>query len=851
MSEIEETQILTLLSNNSVFKLNKPSKSIFVGLECREFPDFPVIFGFIANKMGIKLRKKILKIYADEQTHYKKYLKEIKFIEEIQYVSVKYNHSKNGYGRIQALYSLSLSLFRRVSRHAFCKGKYIDLDIVNCHLQIFKEYAKIFGFNDEEMEGIIEYCRDPKFWRAEIIKHYGLTDRTEDDGSIISAKDQAKQLCIRIAFGGGVRAWKFENNVVRCKDLEIISKIENSLNLIRNEIWNSNPQMITDLEENDEEFALKSFDDKKKSLMAVWSQTKERLIQEECVAYLVKTYPSVQLRDIISSQDGMMVLEEHMKNIDIPFLFKNFNELIKRKFKIKMDWVVKDFDEAISVPRCSTMPIDITIEDLEKGERHIAEQISPAFKSTFKFFNVEKEKYWYILTKNIWIKCVSPDEYKIIKVLQEYIDEEKLRIWNSWKEEKDEDKKKELGKKETLVKKHYEKVGKGNYASQLIKYLSSLLKDNEFPNKLDNTKGLFVFKDCILNLKTGIPRAIVPEDYITFVNDIEYLRISNPIKEKTDFILSNLKKTFNNNQEHLEYGLCAIGYSLTGDAGLEKAIYCFKDGTNAEKGNNGKSLPFKLLKGIFPKIVDDTPFRVFEEKFNNPHKFIKDWRHLRLLYCDEGSKNKVNTELVKLVGAGEPIKNEVMFGYRETIVPQFKFFLCSNVLFNVGKDADAVFNRYKECSFNSHFDIEREEDNYETLEFKADKNLPDILLSDYKEELIHLFIGYALKYYKNGGMPLLPAEFAKATALTKIKNNVFAVWFWDNFEIGNGNVSIDDLMYCSTTITDRKEMFAELNKIEIKTNKDLTGFGMKKNDKGMDVYIKGGIVGFIKKDKDE
>jgi hypothetical protein len=221
------------------------------------------------------------------------------------------------------------------------------------------------------------------------------------------------------------------------------------------------------------------------------------------------------------------------------------------------------------------------------------------------------------------------------------------------------------------------------------------------------------------------------------------------------------------------------------------------------------------------------------------------------LYCDEGSKNKVNTELVKLVGAGEPIKNEVMFGYRETIVPQFKFFLCSNVLFNVGKDADAVFNRYKECSFNSHFDIEREEDNYETLEFKADKNLPDILLSDYKEELIHLFIGYALKYYKNGGMPPLPAEFAKATALTKIKNNVFAVWFWDNFEIGNGNVSIDDLLNCSTTIADRKEMFAELNKIEIKTDKDLRGFGMKKNDKGMDVYIKGGIVGFIKKDKDE
>jgi phage/plasmid-associated DNA primase len=497
------------------------------------------------------------------------------------------------------------------------------------------------------------------------------------------------------------------------------------------------------------------------------------------------------------------------------------------------------------------MPIDITLEDLEKGERHIAELIAPAFKSTFKFWNVDREKHWYILTKNFWVKQVSPDEYKIIKVLQEYIDEEKLRIWNAWKEEKDEDKKKELGKNETQVKKHYEKVGKGNYASQLIKYLGSLLKDNDFPEKLDNTKGLFVFKDCLLDLKTGETRAIVPEDYITFVNDIEYLKLPPPNKEKMDFILSNLKKTFNNNQEHLEYGLSEIGYSLTGDAGIEKAIYCFKDGTDAEKGNNGKSLPFKLLKGIFPKIVDDTPYKVFEENFKNSHKFIRDWRPLRILYCDEGSKNKVEAELVKLVGAGEPIKNQVMFGYKETIIPQFKFFLCSNVLFNVGKDADAVFNRYKEMPFNSHFDIDRLEDNYETLEFRADKNLPDTLLKDYRDELIHLFIGYSLKYYKNGGMPVLPAEFAKATALTKMKNNDFAVWFWNNFEIGEGNISIDTLLSCSTKITDRKLMFAELKKIEIKSDKDLTGFGKKKNEKGEDVYIKGGIVGFVKKESDE
>jgi hypothetical protein len=238
-----------------------------------------------------------------------------------------------------------------------------------------------------------------------------LKDRTEDDGSITLAKDQAKELCIRLAFGGSLRAWKFENQVARGQDLPIVAKLESSLELIRDEIWNANPQMIQNLEENDEDFSAKSSEDKKKSLMAIWSQTKERLIQEECVAYLVKNFPSVQLRDVISSQDGMMVLKEQMEGVDIPLLFQRFNEIIKRKFNIQMTWVVKEFDEALSVPRCSTMPIDITLEDLEKGEAEIAGLIAPAFKSTFKYFNeyIAKDKsiqdsILKIAQKNIEIK---------------------------------------------------------------------------------------------------------------------------------------------------------------------------------------------------------------------------------------------------------------------------------------------------------------------------------------------------------------------------------------------------------------------------------------------------------------
>lgn len=852
MSEITQTSVDALLTND-VFHLPKPPKSIFVGLECREFPDFPVIYGFIANKMGFKLRKKYLSRYGDEQTHYKKYLKMMKWLEEIQYISVSYHHSKHGYARIQAQHSLSLALFKRISRHSFCLGKYIDLDIVNCHLQIFLEYGKQFGFSNEELEGLAEYCRDPKYWRNEIVNHYALKNRIEDDGSVTLAKDQAKDLCIRLAFGGGIRAWKYENGVGRGCELPIVEKLEKSLSLIRNEIWLQNPQMVKELEEIDEEFSAKSLDDKKKSLMAIWSQTKERIIQEECVSHLVRNYPSVQLRDVISSQDGMMVLEEQVKNIDLISLFKEFKTLIKRKMGIEINWTKKELDEAINIPRCSIMPIDVTLEDLEKGERHIAEIIAPAFKSTFKYFNVEKESYWYILTKNIWVKCIKPDKYRIIKVLQDYIDEEKLRVWNAWKEEKDKDKKKELGIKESLVKKYYEKVGKGSYVATLVDYLGSLLKDNEFPTKLDKTAGKLVFNDCILDLKTGNTKDITPEDYISFTNDINYLSLKNPNPINQDKIKKEFKKIYNNKDTHLEYGLSALGYSLTGDANLEKVIFCLKDGTLEGKGDNGKSFVFSILRKLFPLLVSSTSYKAFIEKCSTPHKYIKDWRNKRIIYCDEGTNDKVSAELVKTIGDGKELRYEILYGYTETLPLMFKLFLCSNVLFNVGKGNDAVFNRYREMRLGSHFDRTGEtiEDDFENLKFIANPLLEDDLLMNYYDDLIHLFVGYALKYYKEG-MPPLPVEFVKATAETKMKNNEFAVWFWNNFEIAEGvNVSVDEVLNnCPPKINDRRELINELKKIGININKDLTGFGKKLNSKGEEVYIKGGIVGMRKKEED-
>jgi hypothetical protein len=97
---------------------------------------------------------------------------------------------------------------------------------------------------------------------------------------------------------------------------------------------------------------------------------------------------------------------------------------------LNIKWVVKDFDDAIYISPSQKIPIDINLADLDKGERFVAKLIVFAFQDRMKFFQVGKDKCWYTMNeKNIWVKSSVADKYVIIKQLQDYIEEEKDRVW--------------------------------------------------------------------------------------------------------------------------------------------------------------------------------------------------------------------------------------------------------------------------------------------------------------------------------------------------------------------------------------------------------------------------------------
>ena len=389
-----------------------------------------------------------------------------------------------------------------------------------------------------------------------------------------------------------------------------------------------------------------------------------------------------------------------------------------------------------------------------------------------------KEK-WYMLKNNFWVQENTADLY-VTSEIRIYIDfsqeinAKRIKQFKCESEEDEEEKKKLIKEQEKLYK-TYDLIQKPAYSNKIIKYLRTKLVDNKLDEKFDINVGKLAFKNGIMDLKTKKFReGILWSDYLTTTIDYDYK------ESNTDFVRSVLKRILNNNEEHLNYFLSLIGYSLTGEASNQKALYFMIDKLNG-KGDNGKSLFFELLSALMPNYVYNTSGTFLEEKNAKSHKQLPKMKGKRLVWIDEQTKNKLKTELVKQVSNGKKIESEVMYGTSEDINILFKLFIISNHVPNIDPSEDAVYNRYKQISFSSHFDRtgDRKEEDPDKLEFIADTTLADKIEKEYYNEVFQLIIDYGYQFYKSGIVEE-PLEFKEDKQETKEKNNPFIDWFKDN-----------------------------------------------------------------------
>ena len=474
----------------------------------------------------------------------------------------------------------------------------------------------------------------------------------------------------------------------------------------------------------------------------------------------------------------------------------------------------------------------ISIQDLEDVFK-CSTIISPELKKTL----VLCKENWYVLVPEtqLWKQIKEPTFY-VISEIRKYIDYSNAQLANKMIGVDGEEKDKLIGIQKEYLR-YYTKINASGYITMCVKNLRAQLVNDLFETKLDTTPGILAFTNGVMDLKTKTFReGLRWDDFLTDTIPYDW-QPSDP--SRIDYVKSVLNKILNNNIEHLEYYLALIGYSFIGMPQLEKSLYFMIDGTENGKGDNGKTFFFDILNTLMPNYVYKSKGSMIEDGNAKIHKQLCMTKGKRLVWLDEFSTKKTNAVLMKEIADGKTIENEVMFGTSESINILYKMFILSNHIPKVDSNEEAVYNRYKQVSFGSHFDRTgvRQKEDADRLLFIADCSLSDNLKNEYYNEIFNIIIEYAAKYFVNK-LPQIPEKFQKDAQETKLKNDEFRMWFNDNCEVDDsGRIPLELLRERSGF--DDKMLKEGMKRIGLKYDPNLSKMG--KNTVGKS--FKGGFEG--------
>ena len=499
---------------------------------------------------------------------------------------------------------------------------------------------------------------------------------------------------------------------------------------------------------------------------------------------------------------------------------------------LKMSFVVgmcKKYDPTYYKKWKGTQIQKMTSSTLKLGHRDVA-LICSKKMNRLKYCN----DLWYLCreSNNLWAVVKKPHSY-IVKVIQDEINDLITDTTEAIKTASD-NRRKELEEERKELFKCYSVVAGTGYAPCVMNYLAEYLFEDKFNEKIDYNIGFLSFKNGILDLKTGkFRKGLLPENYISFTLDFDYKENS---VDRNSFVWRQFKKVLNNNDTHLDYFMSLVGHSFTGESSLVKAMYFMIDGSGDSKGDNGKSFLFNIFKYIMGDYVGKPTSALLEKNNNKVHKQITGLKGKRFIFMEEFPQKAINCDLMKELGDGGEMNNEVMFGTMEKINIIGMFFALSNHTPKLDADESAGYNRYKEISFKSHFDRtgEREEENEDELEYIADCSLGAKIVNEYRDEVIGLILHYAMRFYKSG-IPPTPIEFLQAEKQTKACNDEFLDWFEEYIE-GCEEDLIAEKRLSVLSGFDVKKVRKGMTRLGYKYKKDLCGLGTD----GVGKYYKGG-----------
>ena len=441
---------------------------------------------------------------------------------------------------------------------------------------------------------------------------------------------------------------------------------------------------------------------------------------------------------------------------------------------------------------------------------------------------VEDEKTWIQYNDNecIWERKADPTHY-VLSVLVKHVDcsiAYLAKMVEECGDDKESEKDKKKLKEQINSYKGYEKkFNMGGFTSQFIKLLKTSLCDNSFIKKLDRNPNKIAFKNGMLDLETGRFRnRLRYNDYLTELIDKNY---ETSTYEEKKWVEDVIEQICNSDKEQAEYYKSVLGFALLGTPHKEKSIF----GIVGEKANNGKTTPLASLEKIAPCYVRKMSNEALMKNSTKAHKHLVCFEKARLVYCEEIPNKKINTDLLKELGDGKEIQNEVMFGTSKSIVLCGKLFMISQKPMDFATD-EGIITRYKQLQFNHRF-LKEDHEDYHLVDdktiFKADKTLCEKLEGKYAMAFLNVLFEYAQMYLKEGQLKKIPAFFAEKTQETLKNNDVITEWWEENIEIGNDYRLAKEEVNKNRGSIPLKELLDFIKKKGFKYIKDHQHLGMK------------------------
>jgi len=395
-----------------------------------------------------------------------------------------------------------------------------------------------------------------------------------------------------------------------------------------------------------------------------------------------------------------------------------------------------------------------------------------------------------------------------------------------------------------------EKFENGPFLNGLVRFAQNKFSDDiEFEQRLDRNPYLIGDQNGVYDLKNGIHRLGLPEDYVSMKMGASYRDFTWDHPEVKSVMRYWAKMHVDPVLRHWvlkAFSVCMVA------GNIEKMILIL---TN-DDGNAGKSKELEFLEEIFGEYADTLKRDRFVvstvKSAGGPEPDVANMVGKRLASVKEISKNEtLDIGALKVNSGGD--KRQVRSLHQEggAVKMLYTMLIMLNKLPAFPADDQPTLNRLRIIPHESIFDSNAPDDPKEQWirkHFKPDKNI-DAKLTKLRDAGYWVLLQY-FKFYQAEGLDQVPSKVMEATNQYKLNNDIFSQFiksrFVEDIKDKKAYVKIDPKLYQdyvthfsqSTKGTSLKPCKLHEFKLDMITYFDHIKTEIRKTPSGKPVYFK-------------